>query len=765
MSPDSTSLRVIRRLAEFMTRVSITNAPVEWRDLSFRQIKAAVESEVLDFSPNVSDLACFPYPRLFVYVWTVLHLEDESRSFAALQSQWFKWIALDEVAQIESSVSIKYDLQAFLTPHRQIFVDGLIKDIIKLDMQNVAAIIVTSLLDSETRKSLLGRPKPQSQDLLDVLQELLNSLPLHDVRPRILLATYQISKRTGLYPKTLQLSGVEALQQSENRGSFGDIWKGNFSGTLVAIKVMRHSDAERSVLLKTFIGEAILWRELSHPNVLSFHGIHLWSKDGRICLVSPWMENGNLVSYLKDHSDADRLSLALDVARGLEYLHSFDPPIIHGDLKGNNILITSNLRACVADFGLGKFIQTDALCQFTPSTTLPGALMWCAPELVTEDRPTITLASDVYALGCVFYEIFAGKVRFAHLTNFLHLVTAISSGTIPERPEGIDDNIWGIILQCWSLNPASRPTTQRILETLLAIREHHDGRKSPPSRPVLRPIMCDAAHSSANLTETTTTSLSTVASEHLFDYDAMSMTSSTLSVDYITQGDTIVALMGPVGTGKSSFINHAMGRTITAVSHGMASGTNKIQAFTCSYPDDSGRRIVLVDTPGFDDSEKSDYEILVALSQWLVQTYKRQNILTGVLQLHRISDTRMRATSLRNLKMLKELCGDNALANVIHVTTCWDRVTEEVGARREQQLKSEFWNAYIQNGSRIARFHSDFDSAWQILGLLDVTTPRPLLLQKEMVDQKKKLRQTSAFQSLVDWWKHQVARRVRKFFS
>ncbi|KAJ7587373.1 kinase-like domain-containing protein [Mycena floridula] len=759
MSPDSTSLRVITKLAEFMTTVSLAHAPAGWRDLSFRQIKATVESEVLEFSPNVSDLACFPYPRLFVYVWTVLHLEDNPESFAALQSQWFKWIALDEVAQIESSISIKYDLQAFLTPHRQ---DGLVKDIIELDMQNVAAIIVTSLSDSETRRSLLGRPKPQSQDLLDVLQELLNSLPLHDVRPRILLATYQISKKTGLYPKTLQLSGVEALQQSENRGSFGDIWKGNFSGTLVAIKVMQHSDAERSALLKTFIGEAILWRELSHPNVLSFHGIHLWSKDGRICLVSPWMENGNLVSYLKDHSDADRLALALDVAQGLEYLHSFDPPIIHGDLKGNNILITSNLRACVADFGLGKFIQTDAVCQFTPSTTLPGALMWCAPELLTEDRPTITLASDVYALGCVFYEIFAGKVRFAHLTKILHLVTAISSGAIPERPEGIDDNIWGIILQCWNLNPASRPTTRRIVEVLLAIRERH-GRKSVSPRPVLTPIMCDAAQSYANHTDTM--SLSTVESERLFDSDAMSMASSTLSVDYITQGDTIVALMGPVGTGKSSFINYAMGRTVAAVSHGMDSGTKKIQAFTCVHPDGSGRRIVLVDTPGFDDSEKSDYEILVALSQWLVQTYKRQNILTGVLQLHRISDTRMRATSLRDLKMVKELCGDNALANIIHVTTCWDRVTEEIGAQREQQLKSEFWNAYIQNGSRIARFHSDFRSAWQILGLLDVTTPRPLLLQKEMVDQKKKLRQTSAFQSLVDWWKHQVVRRVRKFFT
>ncbi|KAJ7587391.1 hypothetical protein C8J56DRAFT_1050611 [Mycena floridula] len=115
-----------------MTTVSLANAPAGWRDLSFRQIKATVESEVLDLSLNISDLTYFSY-------------------------------------------------QAFLEPHRPIFVDSLIKDIIKLDMQIVAAIILTSLSNPETRRSLLEWSKHQlSHRFLDVLQEaaLLDSLPM-----------------------------------------------------------------------------------------------------------------------------------------------------------------------------------------------------------------------------------------------------------------------------------------------------------------------------------------------------------------------------------------------------------------------------------------------------------------------------------------------------------------------------------------------------------------------------------------------------------
>jgi len=118
----------------------------------------------------------------------------------------------------------------------------------------------------------------------------------------------------------------------------------------------------------------------------------------------------------------------LDVALGLEYLHSFNPPIIHGDLKGvsvfyliihglilncfqTNIVITPSLRACVTDFGLCTLVH-DSKVQFTPTSSgYPcGTMRWQAPELLRyqesgQKSERKSLASDIYSFGCVCYEV------------------------------------------------------------------------------------------------------------------------------------------------------------------------------------------------------------------------------------------------------------------------------------------------------------------------------------------------------------------------
>ena len=134
------------------------------------------------------------------------------------------------------------------------------------------------------------------------------------------------------------------------------------------------------------------------------------------------MEKGNLVQFMKasKREDIDHYALVSmlsscdvpnthavtpkihDVASGLAYLHS--KKIVHGDLKGVNILITASLRACIADFGLSRVADTQGLRMTTSNTRPVGTARWLAPELLIGGGRS-SKESDVYSYACVCYEV------------------------------------------------------------------------------------------------------------------------------------------------------------------------------------------------------------------------------------------------------------------------------------------------------------------------------------------------------------------------
>ncbi|KAF8557842.1 hypothetical protein OG21DRAFT_1406255 [Imleria badia] len=214
-----------------------------------------------------------------------------------------------------------------------------------------------------------------------------------------------------------------------------------------------------------------------------------------------------------------------------------------------------------------------------------------------------------------------------------------------------------------------------------------------------------------------------------------------------------IRVMGLTGSGKSSFINKAAGKTVVEVVEDLRSQTRAVQSVRCLHPDGC-RNIVLVDTPGFDDTNLSDVQILRIIAHWLKDTYRNNVKLTGLLYLHRISDVRFAGTPLRNLAVFKDLCGDGNLKNIVLVTTMWDEVKDQaVGSQREDELLSDFWKDMIRQGSRSYRFEGTRDSAWEIINRLELEGARQtriqLQIQVEMVDRGLELHETTAAKTLL----------------
>ncbi|KAK0435893.1 kinase-like domain-containing protein [Armillaria borealis] len=251
-------------------------------------------------------------------------------------------------------------------------------------------------------------------------------------------------------------------------GGFADIWKGRLHDTQVCLKVLRIFIPEkaREKLLREFCREALVWRQLRHPNILPFLGV---SKDlfaPSYCLISPWMINGNIMFYLEAHPDHDRLTSLVQVAEGMKYLHNHDPPIIHADIRGANILVMDDLCCCLADFGLSLFVETQALD--SSSTIRKGSTRWLAPEYMDSDLfdQSYMTARDIYAYGCTVVEIFTGKPPFSDIKNEAGVIhEVVTKQNHPPRPP-LDifpnDILWSLVTTCLATASSQRPDATQI---------------------------------------------------------------------------------------------------------------------------------------------------------------------------------------------------------------------------------------------------------------------------------------------------------------
>ncbi|KAL4928158.1 uncharacterized protein BDV17DRAFT_291906 [Aspergillus undulatus] len=212
--------------------------------------------------------------------------------------------------------------------------------------------------------------------------------------------------------------------------------------------------------------------------------------------------------------------------------------------------------------------------------------------------------------------------------------------------------------------------------------------------------------------------------------------------------DVFIAVMGVTGSGKSSFIS-ICSKSFVRVGHQLEACTTTVDVY--AYEMSPWQTVYLIDTPGFDDTNRSDTEVLREIAGWLGASYKSNILLHGIIYLHRITDIRMQGSARKNLIMFRQLCGEDALKKVILVTTMWDKVPADEAARREKELieTPEFWGWMIGKGSTFHRHNNTEASARGIVSsLAGHKAPIATDLQKQLVDENKSLDQTSAGQEL-----------------
>ena len=204
----------------------------------------------------------------------------------------------------------------------------------------------------------------------------------------------------------------------------------------------------------------------------------------------------------------------------------------------------------------------------------------------------------------------------------------------------------------------------------------------------------------------------------------------------------IVAVFGMTGAGKSTFVGKVSGRAVT-VGHSQHSCTSEVEEVECTI---RGMPVKLVDTPGFDDTERSDTEVLQLIASYLQDVYDKAK-LAGVIYLHKITENRLGGSALKNLRMLRELCGAENLANVTLTTTMWGELKNPtVGDEREAELMGDntFWGQMRARGATVARYDNTKKNGTELVSKLIARNPVVLQIQRELNIKKLKLIQTDA---------------------
>ncbi|EEH54292.1 uncharacterized protein MICPUCDRAFT_20161, partial [Micromonas pusilla CCMP1545] len=263
-------------------------------------------------------------------------------------------------------------------------------------------------------------------------------------------------------------------------GSFGEVFTADWNGTEVALK-QTHDKVLSKDTAEELSGEIRMMQGMRHPNIVLFLGAVIESP--RVSIVCELMPRGSLHSLLHgkarggvelSHNGRLRLQMAQDCARGMSYLHSRAPAVVHHDLKPANLLVDAHWTLKVSDFGMSRLKYNSRLksarrsgdASGDASDKAPGGTPeWMAPEGLRNEHSDER--SDVYSFAVILWELMTLEYPWEELSSPVQIVVQVAFlHRRPRLPTWLPTEAVALLQRCWNKDPNKRPAFTEILEKL-----------------------------------------------------------------------------------------------------------------------------------------------------------------------------------------------------------------------------------------------------------------------------------------------------------
>ena len=284
--------------------------------------------------------------------------------------------------------------------------------------------------------------------------------------------------------KDLYLTGVTPNGKEIGVGAFGKVFEVEYCGTVFAAKeihpilIQTSRREEFEVVKKAFLTECIRSSSLGHPNIVTFLGVYNLGDQSLLPILVMERMQESLTSVVEKYPNIPmyvKLSMLLDVSRGLWYLHGHHPPIVHRDLSPNNVLLTSQFVAKISDLGVAKVIQADSK---KTKTRAPGTVDFMPPEALLE-TPEYGPPLDVFSYGGVILHVvnqeWPKPLHYVMTDPKTRKLVALSE--VQRRQEHIDKmsgaptDLQSLINRCLDDNSVVRPPISDVSERMKRIKE------------------------------------------------------------------------------------------------------------------------------------------------------------------------------------------------------------------------------------------------------------------------------------------------------
>ena len=332
-----------------------------------------------------------------------------------------------------------------------------------LDKLNIVEMTKKKLMNLE---NILFNKDNQLKDLKAEEEELTKTIENNENRENKNKLSTKYMKLTRGFDNNFEITEDEIhFGDRIGVGTFGEVKKGYWRKQTVAVKYLKGEMLNSEESISCFIDECNILKNLRHPNILLFMGA--CTNPPNFFVVTEYCDNGNLFELLHSNKQIllnweDKRRIAIEIAQGMTYLHSFDPPILHRDLKSMNILLDKNFLVKIADFGSTKFLDVHM-------TKQKGTFQWMAPEVIKGN--SYSEKADVFSFGIIMHELASRQPPYYGIDR---KEVAKNVSNKPEYRPQISRNYpkeWvELMVKCWDHNPTKRPSYSEIIDMLTKLK-------------------------------------------------------------------------------------------------------------------------------------------------------------------------------------------------------------------------------------------------------------------------------------------------------